>query len=407
MLDASFNVIDLDRVAPLWLLYEEGFTPPVEKVAIEFEDLWSTGAAKDAFRNYVGLADVGVFLDIMDKDQHERLFAQNVRTDLRTRVNRTIRETYEAEPHTFWLGNNGLYVVCSRASQVGRTLNLIYPSIINGSQTLHAIHASTVPRKRCRILVRVLEMDTVGQRDLLNGIVRRTNTQNPMKAMNLAAHDTEQLRIARFLDGLQIFYERREKEWKNEKKSLLTGYQVVSMKEVAQWFGVSTQEVGLGSARSKVAALFLEGPYKKLFGKFGENLTTESYHKLAASVLAGLIVRSYFRSQRATAREKIVHLLLVRLVYGALLKSPKLHLRVEEFIRERRFLSGLSKRTTKILRVATKLALREQHRSEQAGESTDLSNFFKRDDLTQKAYTRSSAGGTLTSLQQSLESDLL
>jgi hypothetical protein len=204
IVDPAFNVVDADRIAPLWLLYEEGFTPPVESVNIEFEDVWSTGSSTEEFRNYVGLVDVRVFLNLMSKDRNERLFAQNVRTNLRTTINKAIRTTYERQPDTFWLGNNGIYIVCSRASVEGRTLRVIYPSIINGSQTLHSIYDSP-KRHACRILVRVLVLDAVGQRPLLNSIVRRTNTQNPMKPVNLAAHDPEQLNIARFLDGSKSF----------------------------------------------------------------------------------------------------------------------------------------------------------------------------------------------------------
>jgi AIPR protein len=408
VLDETFNVVDLDRIAPLWSLYEEGFTPPVEKVSVEFEDLWSTGAAKDAFRNYVGLADVRAFLRLMDNDTHERLFAQNVRTDLRTRVNRTIRDTYESEPDTFWLGNNGLYIVCSRANQTGRTLNLVYPSIINGSQTLHAIHSSTAPRHPCRILVRVLEMDTLGQRGLLNAIVRRTNTQNPMKAMNLAAHDSEQLFIARYLDGLQVFYERREKEWRNEKRSILNGYIVVSMKELAQWSGVTTGDIGLGTARARVATLFMESQYKKLFGRFGDNLGVEAYQDLAASVFAGLLVKRFLRSlTKSHARQKITHLLLVRLAFEAIVRSQPLFGRVQEFVRDRRFSVGTNRHVANSLSNAMKAALREQLAQERSGEATDLSNFFKRDDLTEIAYKKAASGGRLDAIERTLQKALI
>ncbi len=406
--DERLRIIDIERVAPLWYLYEEGFTPPVESVSVECEDVWSTGSAKDAIRNYVGLADVRVFLALMDDDENERLFAQNVRTDLHTRINRTIRETYETEPETFWLGNNGLYVVCSRVNLRGRTLQLVYPSIINGSQTLHALHASN-RRHRCRILVRVLEMDILGQRSMLNEIVRRTNTQNPMKAMNLAAHDVEQLNVARFLDRLMIFYERREKEWQNERKTLLHGYIAVGIKEVTQWLAVTQGGVGIGSVRSRVGALFQGRQYARLFSSYQGELNGKVYHRLALTVLSGLVVKRYLRTLSASARRRarIVQFLLVKAVYDALCRIHALDTAISEVLLERRFGKQVTVGVKRALSAVVTAAVTEQRRVARLDASIDLSNFFKRDDLAGRAYRKAFSSSRRAQLTKELTRALI
>ena len=407
ILDAEFNIIDADRIAPLWLLYEEGFTPPVESISIEFEDVWSTGSSTDDFRNYVGLVDVKVFLMLMSKDRNERLFAQNVRTNLRTVINKAIRSTYEKEPDTFWLGNNGIYIVCSRASVEGRTLKVIYPSIINGSQTLHSIYDSR-KRHSCRILVRVLVLDAVGQRPLLNSIVRRTNTQNPMKPVNLAAHDPEQLNIARFLDGRMVFYERREREWQNEKKALLHGYIHINIKELAQWLAVTIGGFGAGTARARVGTLFLDGNYQRLFGRYGPALGTESYRHLASAVFAGLVVKRYLRKlTKNRGRERITQLLLIQAVFECVEASPLLMDGIEDFIRNRDFEVGSSNRFAKSAAPFLRELLAAQRRAQKSDVSLDLSNYFKRDSYTLAAFRKAASQTRLKRIRESIEKELV
>jgi hypothetical protein len=403
MPDSRLNVIDVERVAPLWSLYEEGFTPPVDSIEIDFEDIWSSGAKSDAYRVYVGIADVRVFLKLMDEDENERLFAKNVRTDLRTRINRSIRETYERDARSFWLGNNGIYVVASRVTQQARTVRLVYPSIINGSQTLHALHTSR-KRHACRVLVRILEMDLTGERDLLTAIIRRTNTQNPMRPMNLAAHEPEQLSIARYLDRLEFFYERRQNEWKNERKTLLPGYVSVSLKEVAQWVAVTTGEAGVGTARSKVGSLFAESSYGALFGRFRDERNGKAFRELAVAVWSGLLVRRVLRRLPKAQRRRaaIVQLLLVRAVYIAMHDGAgALTADVEQLLKHRRFTSP-PRDVVRLLASMIREVVRVQGASAKHDASLDLANFFKRDDLTEKAFSRVAAPARLRALRRAL-----
>ena len=124
----AYEIEDVQNIAALWYLYSDGFTPPTEYIDITLESSWHTDSGDGQFKTYVGLSDVVEFLHLMSRDKNDRLFAQNVRTNLRSKVNDRIRKTYLSEPDTFWLGNNGIYIVCSKVTAHGiSTVSSIHP----------------------------------------------------------------------------------------------------------------------------------------------------------------------------------------------------------------------------------------------------------------------------------------
>ena len=386
----AVEIEDLQHVAALWDLYREGFTPPTEGIELTLINAQHTGSEAGDFRTYVALADVQDFLSLMRDDRNERLFAQNVRTDLRSRINREIRQTYEHEPDRFWLGNNGIYIVCKQVIATGNQYKLVYPSIINGSQTLHSIAASH-KRHSCRILVRILAMDVLGNPKLLGAVIRRTNTQNPMKLINLSAHDACQLNVARFLDRFQIFYQRREREWANEKKAVLIDYRPVDMKAVAQWLSTRDQGIGLGRARSRTSDLFQGNLYQRIFGGFDRQLKSTDYDRLVVTVWAGLFIDGLlaFLPKKWRSYSKISHLALVKAVVTAIEGNPELRKRIPESLRQHRFgWRYVPARARAPFRTMIRGFVRLQRAKQRQESNLDFTNFFKRDDLTQRAFSR-------------------
>ncbi len=385
------EVEDVQKIASLWYLYAEGFTPPTEYVELRLESAWHTSSERDDFKTYVGLAEVRDFLRLMDDDKNERLFAQNVRTDLRSSINREIRKTYEGNPDDFWLGNNGIYIVCKKVVPSGSTYRLVYPSIINGSQTLHSVYSSG-RRHSCSILVRILEMDVVGNPGLLSEVIRRTNTQNPMKLINLCAHDPFQLNVARFLDRYRIFYERREKEWANEKKAVLLDYHHVATKDVAQWLSTLKSDIGFGRARSRVSELFQSELYRKIFGDFDRELRSHAYSDLTIMCWSGMLVRNllYYLPKRTRTYAKISQLLLVRAIYEAVARAKgRLGADVQKMLEDHRVgARRIPQRLVKVAKGAIKDFVTLQKKAQRRDPNIDFSNFFKRDDFSRSAYRR-------------------
>jgi hypothetical protein len=381
----------IGSLSALWTLYREGFTSPSESIELNFTSVWPQGSNADGFMTYVGIADVVDFMKAMELDENARLFAQNVRTDLRSQINNEIRTTYLKEPERFWLGNNGIYVVCKKAEQKGNHFTLHLPSIINGSQTLHAI-ASSGKKHSCKILVRVLEMDVLSMHQILEDIIRRTNSQNPMKIMNLSANDMHQWNIARFLDRFGVFYERREKEWQNEKRRYYDNYQVVKMKDVAQWLACRGALPSFGRARNSPKALFQGTLYGELFGSFDHELRSPDFGGLARLVWAGLFTKRVLKSLPVRQRQfgKIAQLLLVRYVYDAVESDQALGKDVERALELRRGARWLGIPAT--IRGEFGRAIKElitlQRKAQEKDPNLDFSNFFKRDELTRAAYDR-------------------
>jgi len=403
--DELFETEDIQKISALWYLYSEGFTPPTEHIDLLLDSAWYTSSEKGRYITYVGLAEVKDFLRLMREDENERLFAQNVRTNLHSKVNEYIRKTYEDEPDVFWLCNNGVYIVCKKVQASGNQYKLTYPSVINGSQTLHAI-AESSQKHPCKILVRILEMDILGDPKLLSAVVRRTNTQNAMKLVNLFAHDSAQLSIATYLDRYHIFYERREKEWQNERKTLLSGYVPVDTKNVAQWLSTADSSIGLGIARSQVASLFDDANYQRIFGSFSSDFQSPVYGKLIELVWAGLFVDNLSRhlSERTKVFTKISRLLLVKAVYESIQHSKRLKNIVPDMLTEHRY--GRKYITTPILKVLKDIiasTVAEQKEEQSKDPNIDYSNFFKRNDLIDQAYVTACFPDVISSLANALE----
>jgi len=396
------EVEDIQHISALWYLYQEGFTPPTESIEIRLQTALTT--EEDGFTTCVGLADVRDFLNLMENDKNERLFAQNVRTDLRSPINKEIRKTYEEEANKFWLGNNGIYVVCNAITATGSTYKLTYPAIINGSQTLHALYAST-KRHECKILVRIVKMDVLGDPKLLSSVIRQTNTQNPMKLVNLSAHDPFQLNIARYLDRFKIFYERREKEWVNEKKSMLVDYFPVNIKYLTQWLSTLHQDIGLGRARARVSDLFQIKFYNEIFSDFDTWFKSSSYKKLEEIIWAGLFVQKMIR-YLSKYDQKLAwagQLALIRITYEAIENSNELSSKIVNLLSNHQFYKkDGSHEVRKIYKYYLSTFLKLQKSVEKKEPNIDFNNFFKRDDLTAMAYSKINSNISINKLSKAL-----
>ncbi|MFZ3200856.1 MAG: AIPR family protein [Candidatus Acidiferrales bacterium] len=405
----TVEIQDIQKVLSLWSLYREGFTPPTETIRLVMENTWYA-KSDDGFATYVGLADVQDFLRLMKDDKNERLFAQNVRTDLGSTINTKIKETYEENPEEFWLGNNGIYVVCRAVTASGSRFELTFPSIINGSQTLHTI-ASSKKRHVCRILVRILEMDVIGNPKLLGEVIRHTNTQNPMNRTNLVAHDPFQLNVARYLDQYTVFYERREKEWINERKNILTGYIPLKSKELGQWLSILNPSIGMGLARNKVSELFVdEDLYGEIFGGFDSDLRSSRYRDLVSVVWAGLLVKSFIRTSPSKKRAlyQIPRLLLIRAVTEAVKSNKGLQNQVTEALHLHRVgKQKIPAALSQHLKRAVKKFRSLQRRAQRKDSSVDYSNFFKNDkhsaDAYHAAFSTSRIKGLTATLRRNLD----
>jgi hypothetical protein len=191
--------------------------------------------AHDSHIALVTLDDYYAFIsdgDVLRK----HIFDWNVRDyEGAVEVNREILASL-ADSHApeFWWLNNGVTVICSRASAVGKTFSLDDVQIVNGLQSSATIHdylRDAEPNDSARsraILVRIIVTADYGTRDR---VIRATNRQTAVPAASLRATDQIQRDLETFFLSEDWFYERRKNYYRNQGK---TPARTVSIPYLAQ-----------------------------------------------------------------------------------------------------------------------------------------------------------------------------
>jgi hypothetical protein len=148
------------------------------------------------------------------------LFSRNVRGWLGARkgsVNAAIIGTAESdrERNNFWAYNNGITVVCDDfALAEDGTLDLHNFSIVNGCQTTVALaHAAkTASLSGISLLAKILQPPE----QIIDDVIRFTNSQNPIRRWDLASQERTQRRLQDEFAALDspFFYAIRRGEWR-------------------------------------------------------------------------------------------------------------------------------------------------------------------------------------------------
>ncbi|MFG1899233.1 AIPR family protein [Micromonospora carbonacea] len=185
----------------------------------------------------VKLRDYMTFLSDEDGQLRRHIFDWNVR-DYQgdVEVNREIRSSLEnPDGPEFWWLNNGVTIVCSKATAVGKTYHLDDVQVVNGLQSSHTIFnflrsaPGTHPAFDRSILVRILVTgDDLATRDL---VIRATNRQTSVPAASLRATDNIQRDIEAFFIGHDWYYDRRKNFYRNSGRS---AERIVSISLLAQ-----------------------------------------------------------------------------------------------------------------------------------------------------------------------------
>jgi nitrate reductase assembly molybdenum cofactor insertion protein NarJ len=188
-------------------------------------DLAFEGTLPDEANSYVALValeDYCSFLRDENGALRRYIFDGNVR-DFQgdVKVNKAIAASLNdpAAPQFWWL-NNGVTILASGVSTVGKRLYLDDPQIVNGLQTSVVIH-ETLPvgepgsKSGGRVLVRIIDESDPSTRDR---IIRSTNSQTAVSTASLRATDELQREIEAFFLHDDWFYDRRKNYWKNESK---------------------------------------------------------------------------------------------------------------------------------------------------------------------------------------------
>lgn len=215
------------------------------KASIEFygaEELWSAANLVPTYTlqlpydenitfgtSYAALVSIKDYLSFItdeEGDLRRYVFEMNVR-DYQggVEVNKKIAETLQNnDTPEFWWLNNGVTIVCSHATIIGKLFNLDDVQIVNGLQTSFTLYETlgknskkvTDDVLKKHVLVRVLVTTDGAIRDQ---VIRATNSQTSVPIASLRATDDLQREIERYLSQHDWFYDRRKNFYKNTGKS--------------------------------------------------------------------------------------------------------------------------------------------------------------------------------------------
>lgn len=127
----------------------------------------------------------------------DRLFDRNVRLFLGVRkgsVNAGIAETLgdNRAACNFWAYNNGITVICDSFDVRDSNVNLKNFSIVNGCQTAVSLAQGL---KKGTSKVSVLVRFIAASPDIVDDVIRFTNSQNPIRTWDIASQDKTQRRL--------------------------------------------------------------------------------------------------------------------------------------------------------------------------------------------------------------------
>lgn len=147
------------------------------------------------------------------------LFDSNVRDFMGlNRVNEDIKQTLiDVESPDFWLLNNGVTILATDASVIGKSIQIEGIQIVNGLQTSESIYRHFVaggedPNRRSVMVKVIVSKDDV----VRDTIIRATNNQTNVELASLHATDKIQRDIEDILKQHDLFYERRTNYYRNQ-----------------------------------------------------------------------------------------------------------------------------------------------------------------------------------------------
>jgi hypothetical protein len=225
-------------------------------------------------QNYVLLASLPSFFDFVTDEQgklRRYLFDSNVRDYLgEVLINRDIRDTLRrkatAADEDFWWLNNGVTILATHATVVGKELAIENVQIVNGLQTTETIYehfsgAAPSAGEDRAILIKILL--TADERTHAR-IVKATNYQNTVDLSSLRGLDKIQQDIEHFLLDHGWYYDRRKNFYKNQGKP---SDRIISMPYLAAAVRAVALGDPAGSPRQRSRSLRDEQVYKQVFNK--------------------------------------------------------------------------------------------------------------------------------------------
>ncbi|MDX6531180.1 MAG: hypothetical protein QOH41_3470 [Blastocatellia bacterium] len=222
-------------------------------------------------KNYVVLAtlpDYFAFISDEAGELRRYLFESNVRDYLgKSQINSDIIKTLQrksgAAAEDFWWLNNGVTILATHATVVGKEISLENVQIVNGLQTTEAVHQylseSGVASDDRSILLKIILTSDEAARAR---IIKATNYQNTVELASLRGLDKIQHNIEEFLADKDWFYDRRKNFYKNQGKP---ADRIVSISYLADAVRAIALADPASSQRQRGRALRIDRVYSEIF----------------------------------------------------------------------------------------------------------------------------------------------
>ena len=146
------------------------------------------------------------------------LLSRNLRYHIAGRdIDKAIAETINNDPESFWLKNNGITIICDDFDIDGREVKMKNFSIVNGGQTTYMLHKNPNINDShdlylpCKIIKTTGNTEDEKNKFSLE-IAKATNTQKPIKPVDLKANSPEQIRFAAAMRQAGVFYQTKRGE---------------------------------------------------------------------------------------------------------------------------------------------------------------------------------------------------
>jgi len=225
--------------------------------------------------SHIALVALGEYIDFLSDETgaiKSHIFDWNVRDyQGNVEVNREITASLQnPEAPEFWWLNNGITIVCSQATSVGKRLSLSDVQIVNGLQTSYTLHETLYDRYVTDpsdpvfdrlVQVRILVTVDQAARD---SVIRATNRQTSVPVASLRATDDIQRQIESYFLEHDWFYDRRKNFYRNQGRPT---DRIVSIPLLAQ----SVMAMALGRpdyARARPSSLLKsDSDYRRVFSE--------------------------------------------------------------------------------------------------------------------------------------------
>lgn len=257
------------------VLFAEDIIESIKELESRRPTVESGKIAIDEANNYLSYGDDAVIVNIsafslkqLYAQHNNNILARNLRYHVPGKsIDQGISETIERNPDYFWYKNNGITIICDSFNVDGKEVKLKNFSIVNGGQTTYMIHKNKNVSENndfylpCKIIKAIGESED-NKNEFILEIAKATNSQKAIKAIDLKANSPEQVRFARAMREVGVFYQTKRGE--NVPNDFKIPYLNTDLAEVGKLCLAAIFQMP-GTSRNKPSTLYGSPYYEVVF----------------------------------------------------------------------------------------------------------------------------------------------